>query len=318
MKGICKYGEPYLGDTKFVAECRLLQSIYRTEIGENIRPYASKDRLYFFGNYIEAGEESGANFLARYIFDYAKSRVENKKPYETIEADRLFNNLLSSQPMAFNLFCPLRKMLHDNPNAATTALRSSLPTFPTFPIAKVTDIDLEFIPDNYKELTGDKSAMDAIIRFEDFDGKECFIAIETKYSENLGANEASNKTREIEIIRQLKCFQPDIEARIADSKIKLTQIYRNFLLSETYGMDISAVSYSLIMAPKGHPSTDRELKSLINELNPEYRYKVQSISLDEFVKGLIETCPPEYPEIYKDFYNRYLDFEKINSIDLSE
>ena len=72
MKGICKYGEPYLGDTKFVAECRLLQSIYRTEIGENIRPYASKDRLYFFGNYIEAGEESGANFLARYIFDYAE------------------------------------------------------------------------------------------------------------------------------------------------------------------------------------------------------------------------------------------------------
>ena len=315
MKGICKYGEPYLGDTKFVAKCRLLQSIHRTEIGENIRPYAGKDRLYFFGNYIEAGEESGANFLARYIFDYAKSRVENKKPYETIEADRLFNNLLSSQPMAFNLFCPLRKMLHENPNAATTVLRSSLPTFP---IAKVTDIDLEFIPDNYKELTGDKSAMDAIIRFEDFDGKECFIAIETKYSENLGANEASNKTREIEIIRQLKCFQPDIEERIADSKIKLTQIYRNFLLSETYGMDISAVSYSLIMAPKGHPSTDRELKSLVNELKPEYRYKVQSISLDEFVKGLIETCPPEYTEIYKDFYNRYLDFEKINSIDLSE
>lgn len=315
MKDICKYGEPYLGDTKFVAECRLLQSIYRTEIGENIRPYASKDRVYFLGNYIEAGEETGANFFARYIFDYAKSRVENKKPYETIEADRLFNNLLSSQPMAFNLFCPLRKMLEENPSATTSALRSSLPTFP---IAKVIDIDLEFIPDNYKELTGDKSAMDAIIRFEDFDGKKCFIAIETKYSENLGANEASNTTREIEIIRQLKCFQPDIEARIADSKIKLTQIYRNFLLSETYGIDISAVSYSLIMAPKRHPSTDRELKSLVNELNSEYRYKVQSISLDEFVKGLIETCPPEYAEIYKRFYSRYLDFEKIKSIDLSE
>ena len=93
MKDICKYGEPYLGDTKFVAECRLLQSIYRTEIGENIRPYASEDRVYFLGNYIEAGEETGANFFARYIFDYAKSRVENKKPYETIEADRLSNNL---------------------------------------------------------------------------------------------------------------------------------------------------------------------------------------------------------------------------------
>lgn len=315
MKCTSKYGEPYLGDTKFVAECRLLQSIYRAEIGENIRPYVCKDKVYFLGNYIEHGDDTGANFLAEYIFDYAKYRVANKKPYETIEADRLFNNLLSSQPMAFNLFCPLRKMVQENPEAATVTLRSALPTYSIF---KVIDVDLEFIPNNYKELTGDKSAMDAIIRFEDYNGKECFVAIETKYSENLGANEASNKSREIEIIKQLKCFKSDIEDKIADSKIKLTQIYRNFLLSETYGIDISAESYSLIMSPKQHPSTVRELNSLANELNAKYRYKVQSISLDEFVKSLITNCPPEYSQIYERFYNRYLDFGKIKSINNAE
>ena len=310
MKSTCKYGESYPGDTKFVAECRLLQSIYRSEIGENIRPYVSKKKVYLLGNYIERGKESGANFLAEYIFDYAKYRVANKKPYETIDSDRLFNNLLSSQPMAFNLFCPLRKMVKESPDAAMLALRSALPMYP---IARIIDIDLEFIPNNYKELTGDKSAMDAIIRFEDYDGKECFIAIETKYSENLGANEASDKTRAIEIIKQLKCFHPDIEERIANSKIKLTQIYRNFLLSETYGIDVSAESYSLIIAPKRHPSTGRELHSLVNELNAEYRHKVQSLSLEDFVERLIANCPPEYINIYNRFYNRYLDFRKIES-----
>ena len=59
---INKYGEPYLGDSKFVASCRLLQSVYRTEIGENIRPYRGRDKNYYLGNYIDCGEESGVNW----------------------------------------------------------------------------------------------------------------------------------------------------------------------------------------------------------------------------------------------------------------
>lgn len=304
-----KYGEPYSGDSKFVASCRLLQSVYRTEIGENIRPYKGRDRDYFYGNYIDCGEDSGANFLEDYIFIYAKYRVAYKKPFETINSDRLFNNLLSSQPMAFNLFCPLRKLLNEHPEAATLATRAALPSYP---ISRVTDVDLEFIPSNYKELTGDKSAMDAIIRFVDNNGKESFIAIETKYSENLGTNEASDKARERqkEIIKQLKCFRSDIEERIEKEEIKLTQVYRNFLLSETYGRDISAESYSLIMSPKNHPSTNKELDSLANELTDEYKHKVKSLSLDNFVNSLIENCPPNYSKTYKRFYNRYLNFEK--------
>lgn len=306
-----KYGEPYSGDSKFVASCRLLQSIYRVNVGENIRPYIAKDRVYYFGNYIDCGEESGANFLTDYIFIYAKYRVMYKKPFETINSDRLFNNLLSSQPMAFNIFCPLRKLLNEQPDVATLAIRSALPTYP---IVRVIDVDLEFIPSNYKKLTGDKSAMDAIIRFEDNCGKECFIAIETKYSENLGANEASDKTREIEIIRQLKCFRSDIEEKIAKSEIKLTQVYRNFLLSETYGKDISAESYSLIMSPINHPSTNKELKSLVNELTDSYKHKIQCISLEEFVNSLIKNCPPDYSEVFSRFYDRYLNFNKIDNL----
>ena len=78
---INKYGEPYSGDSKFVADCRLLQSVYRTEIGENIRPYRGRDKNYYLGNYIDCGEESGVNFLEDYIFIYAKYRVAYKKPF---------------------------------------------------------------------------------------------------------------------------------------------------------------------------------------------------------------------------------------------
>ncbi len=105
-----RYGETYSGDTQFVAKCRQKQSAYRAYVlNLEIRPYKGRDGIHYYGNYISDGENTGANFLEDYIFEYAKDRVKNREKYETIESDRLFNNLLSSQPMAFNLFCPLRK-----------------------------------------------------------------------------------------------------------------------------------------------------------------------------------------------------------------
>ena len=305
------YGEPYLGDGGFVAECRLLQSIYRVEIGQNIAPYAGRDGVHHYGNYIANGELSGANFLEEYIFEYAKERAEHPKEYETIRKDRLYNNLLSSQPMAFNLFCPLRHMLSEMPECATKAVSAALPQYP---IAKVTEVELEFIPENHMELTGDKSAMDAIIRFEDHAGKPCFIAIETKYSENLGTNVARDNTRSIAAIRELGCFKPDIEAKINNNSVKLTQIYRNFLLSETYGRYIDAESHSLILAPMRHPSTKREWLSLRNELTEEYQNKISVLSLETFVDALIANSPNEYRTTFEKFKDRYLNFDKIKML----
>ena len=300
------YGEPYAGDTRFVAACRQKQSMYRAMIGQQIKPYRGKDREYYFGNLIADGQSSGANFLEEYIFLYARYRVAYKKPYETINSDRLFNNLLSSQPMAFNLFCPLIKMVRESPEFATKAIKSALPNYP---IDRVTEVDLEFIPDNYAQLTGDRSAMDAIIRFVDTEGKAGFIAIETKYSENLGTNEASKKELSIAAISTLRCFRADVEEKIRLGEIKLTQIYRNFLLSECYGRNIRANSYSLILSPHNHPSTQKEVASLAGNLSPDFKDKLQSVSLEQFVNSLIANSPAPFRATFEKFYNRYLDIK---------
>lgn len=301
-------GDEYAFDSKYVARCRKLQSLYRYEIGEPIRPYVKGSDSRNYGNYISGGEESGANFLEKYIFEEAQKRIQNKQKYETINADRLYNNLLSSQPMAFNLFYPLKHMLDESQEAATRAIKAALPMYP---IHKVTEVGLEFIPDNYKELTGDKSAMDAIIRFQTDDGRPAFIAIETKYSENLGTNQASDKTRTLETIRTLKCFKPDIEQKILDGSIRLTQIYRNFLLSESLGNYENTASYSLILAPAEHPSTAREVASLYDELRPEYKEKIISVSLEDFIARLIDNSPEKYRNTFEKFRKRYLDFSRL-------
>ena len=319
-------GEKYKGDSPFVADCRKLQSIYRYEIGEEIHPYTDRyGNVHYYGNYISNGEnpKDGCwkNFLTEFAFNYAKGRVnpENKKPYETIESDRLFNNLLSSQPMAFNLFCPLRQMREKSPETATKVIKAALPNYS---IHEVTDVDLEFIPENYKDLTGDKSAMDAIIRFEDEQGKKGFIAIETKYSENLGTNAAydrdknGNKTprkQSLKAVQELNCFKSDVESRIINGEVRLTQIYRNFLLSEKFGHDEGLNSYSIILAPRNHPSTDNEFKSLYNELKEEHRTKINSMHLEDFVNAIINNSPTEYRVVFERFYDRYLNFEKLNN-----
>ena len=323
-----RYGEEYKGDSRFVAKCRKLQSIYREEIGEKIAPYTDRyGNVHYYGNYIENGDipkESGdgwKNFLTECAFKHAKDRVENKKKYETIEKDRLFNNLLSSQPMAFNLFCPLMQMLKESTEKATKVIKAALPDYP---IQEVTKIALEFIPGEYKELTGDKSAMDAIIRFVDTNGKEGFIAVETKYSENLGKNAAYKKygkgkklprAQSIDVIRKLRCFITDVEESIIKGNIPLTQIYRNFLLSEAYGFYNELQSYSIILASKKHPTTQKELESLTNVLRDEYKNKIKEIKLEDFVNALINNCSEEYRVVFERFKDRYLNFKKLNNLD---
>ena len=90
----------------FTKKCRLLQSLYHKEIQEpmGVGPWRiSKTKQI---SMIVNGEKSGKNFVSTFTFEYAKKRTEGKKRNETIDEYRLFNNLLSSQPMAFSLFVP--------------------------------------------------------------------------------------------------------------------------------------------------------------------------------------------------------------------
>jgi hypothetical protein len=180
---------------------------------------------------------------------------------------------------------------------------------------------LEFIPENYIELTGDKSAMDAIIRFEDAAGKSCFIAVETKYSENLGTNVAYDRDdngnkiprrQTLKAVEELCRFMPDVEQRIMKGDTPLTQIYRNFLLSEMYGYKEGLLSYSIILAPEKHPTTKDELRSLTIGLRDEYKERVKSMNLEDFVDAIIHNCPDKYRVVFERFYDRYLNLAKLD------
>lgn len=217
------YGTQCGSDNAFTKKARLLQSKYRVEMGEaeGVGPMRTSKRKY--GNMISGGELSGKNFLMKETFEYAKERVDKKKTDETIDGFRLFNNLLSSMPMAFNLFYPLTLLLKEKPEQVTCAIKS---VFKDFPIFEVTEIGLEFIPTPKEKYSNDKSAMDAYIQFLDSEGGCYIIAIETKYTDVLGVNEARKCEEQKQLLLNTGLFNEEFAALLTGGKIKLTQIYR--------------------------------------------------------------------------------------------
>lgn len=295
-------------DNSFTAKARKLQSLWRVQNGleMGVGPNKSSNQLY--GNMIKDGEITGRNFFYPETFAYARWRVDTKLKDETIDEYRLFNNLMSSMPMAFNLFHPLMMLHVQNPAVVDSMMQKA---FPDLPIYKVKEIGLEFIPTPIERYTNDKSAMDAFIRFYDKAGGEYIIAIETKYTDSLGTNIARDNTLKIQFAVESGLFT---EEGITQIKTNCTQISRNFLLTEKF-REVNGLrdSYSIILAPKDHPTTDKEVDSLKQYLKPEYKdLKLRKVSLESFIEVLIEYCPVEKMDWLNWFDDRYLGFERVN------
>jgi hypothetical protein len=97
-----------------------------------------------------------------------------------IEPERLFHNLLSSQPLCFNLFAPLHE---------AGVLAETLESVLHLGIERVVDLRFEFQPrpaDDFR--TG--SAFDCYVAYE-YDGGLGFLGIETKYAEDLSQQRPS-------------------------------------------------------------------------------------------------------------------------------
>lgn len=309
------YGPQSNSDDNFTKKARLLQSIYRVQAGEsmgigpNENSKDKKDNPTYYGNMLVNGKESAKNFFFTETFKYALKRVKEKKKDETIGEYRLFNNLLSSMPMAFNLFHPLMMIGEKDPEALNQMIRDA---FPELPVYRVDEIKIEYIPTPVSRFTNDKSAMDAAIMFSDKDQNTYIIAIETKYTDSLGLNKASDDIKKQDVAKESGLFS---EEGLKQIKQGCTQIYRNFLLTEKYRMVHHLQdSYSIILAPEEHPTTASEIVSLQKYLKQEYRYKLQKYSLENFISALKKSCPAEFQDWLKQFYDRYLNFAKADLI----
>jgi hypothetical protein len=215
-------------DNAFQRRARLLQALWREQqgflIGEHrgralgsrlAMPPADKDLTNYLTDTIRA-------VVRAEVLDPARSKGKlYAKP-------RIFNDLLSSQPLCFNLFGELQQDL----SLATRAFRGMT----RGRIDEVKAIGFESSPGRGDtKYTGDRSAFDVFVEYVTPTGSRGFAGIEVKYHENLDDKLAPHRARYDEVAAKMACFD---NAKIPRLKAKpLNQIWRDHLLAGSLLLD---------------------------------------------------------------------------------
>ena len=96
-------GQPAV--TEFKRRARLHQARWREQRNLPMGGHGPGDRRVPNGSKISTDASPvGANFLSDSIRDAVTDRLATPEPYQNIDERRLFEDLLSSMPMCFNLF----------------------------------------------------------------------------------------------------------------------------------------------------------------------------------------------------------------------
>ena len=289
--------------------CRLLQSWYRVEVLGITECGSWRRGGGPVGSSLRDGERSGANFISPTAFAYAQERVADKLGNRdlTIDEFRLFNNMLSSMPMCFNLFADLRAAVRQGSLNATAILRA---VFAASPISTVEEVVVEMIPTPTADYTDDKTAFDAAILFTDDTGRPGLASIETKYTDTLGINPASKQKRKFALAKRLCLFRDEglchYESRGFD------QVARNLLLTFAYAdrrQLASATNY--VLAPQDDEEAPRAVTALQSRLAPQYRDRIVYLPLEAVVERGLTRAEGDLHNHLERFRCRYLDFGQI-------
>lgn len=301
-----KYGAiPASDKNDHIIRSRMLQGIYRNKRVENI-----------YCNYVF--EDSGlVNFMRdKQLEADAKKELEAIKQRERLTIEkRLLENLLSSQPMAFNIFLPLKWNNFEVGNRVFKELFSSLN------IKQVVDIKMEFVPGdgtgkNDRKITTDNSCFDVYVEYIDIHGNKGGIGIEAKYTESFSNSdywkeEGAKKERYIDAIEK---YSSQFSMEYAKEYLQPTynQLFRNLLLTEEvkdkFNMNcILAVVFS---------EEDSKCANIVNGFRNLIKHKEACIpfTISQVVQAAINASEdlPDIKALYVKIYNRYCNYELLN------
>ncbi len=300
------------GDHKLQANARLLQSHYRETVLKQEAGYGPNENSETrYGNMIVNGHITGKNFLTEEIFEYAKYRCATKKPSETIEQYRLMNNMLSSMPMCFNMFVPLRLAVERNEEFVNRLFRELLIEVGVKQsVKRILRIEIEYVPLPIAEYLNDKTAFDAFVVYEMEGNQKGILGIEAKYTDSLGKNNPKDMNRPQSVAAEVNKFT-DIAIRSIGGYCP--QIVRNYLLTEKYRLTNNYdISNSIVIALTADTDVEKEIFEFNGMLNSEAG-PMKKVSWERFVQIVTANAPVLFNDWIKEFNNRYLDFSKVEN-----
>lgn len=309
---MARYGyQPHDSDP-LTRRCRLLQSWYRVEVAKQAECGPWRKGAQCVGSSLVDGRGTGANFISLAALAYARLKVAEKKMNRdlTIDEHRLYNNMLSSQPMCFNLFADLKLGVDACWRNSSEVLAAM---FADSGIAQVGSVEVEMIPCPTSAYIDDKTAFDALIHFQGKNGKPGIAAIETKYSDKLGGNVATKQERKYQVADDLGLLTS--EGRIWYQQHGFDQVARNLLLTLAYAREKEipeAINY--VLGPECDAQTPEIIASLQRRLTPKYQDRIIWLPLETAVERGLAMASAYHIDHLKRFRERYLDFGQIEHL----
>lgn len=290
--------------SSFQRRARILQSLWRLQQGLPCGIHSGRNGDRKLGSRLVMPDAQ--NELSNYLSENIRNVVRTELAQASIAKEklysepRIYNDLLSSQPLCFNLFGELSIDL-DLASAVISAMTEGR-------FERVTAIEFEHSPGRSDpKYLADRSAFDVFIKCINHAGSTGFIGIEVKYHENLIGPPSTHKTRYEDVARMMECFPDDIGEL---KKSPIQQIWRDHLLA---GVTKQADGYSDALTVILYPRENGHVSSAVDEYSSHLKNTASftSWTLEDFVETLRKYSNSEWVRI---FYDRYLDFEKIRDL----
>ena len=286
------------GDGKgFRRRARILQSVWRLKKGYP----AGQHKGQPLGSRLpeDFAKETLANYLTPAIREVVRTELESGvKDGRLFATPRIYNDLLSSQPLCFNLLGELQVDLEK----ATRLFRVLRPDS----IEKVTAIRFEHSPGRSDQrFSGDRSAFDVFVEYDHQAGGRGFLGIEVKYHENLAGKPAKHRPRYNEIAEAMGCFRSDALPRLKIAPLQ--QIWRDHLLAGITKKELGyAEGIFVFLYPSGNSHCEVAIAEYRDCLANTDTF--EAWTLETVVRALKEHIGAPWVDA---FHERYLDFPAL-------
>ena len=282
----------------FQWRARLLQSLWRDEQGLTAGEYRGKIRGARL--VMPEARDTLTNYLTPAIREVVRKEVEDpiRAQGKLYGRPRIYDNLLSSQPLCFNLFGELTLDLE----LATRALGDMT----AGRIDRVVAIDFEYSPgrgdDRY---TGDRSAFDVYVRYETPSSGTGFVGVEVKYHEGLDDPVADHRSRYDEVAAEMACFVPDQLPKLRERPLQ--QVWRDHLLVGAHQhVDGFEDGFFAFLYPEGNTACSNAVEQYGQCLSDSNSF--QGWTLERLVSCLANHSSAQW---IRDLHHRYLDFSRL-------
>ena len=293
-------GPQYPGDDWLTARIRFHQSWWRARrLG---LPAGSDAKGNLRGNYLTTEDgDAGRNFLTAVIHHTAQERM---KAGPGVEPTRCTRNLLSSQPMAFNLFGPL----HADPTLAALLLDPLLPGG-----VLAANVHFEYAPPREEHL-GDATSCDVAVRYTTRAGQPAFAGVECKLTEpfsqvSYGADPDDHRTQRYRAVARRSSVWKDPDDPL-HADVRWNQLWRNHLLVESLRQHEPGLLGCQIVVHHPFDCNCRDACAGYSDLLAQPDAVFRELPLDQIVRAWRPLLRrPKDRRWLRDFEDRYLRLE---------